>query len=260
MRGIRFLPIAFFLIPAICLGADVSDWQIRKSDHFIIYYKIDEQLIDNIATRAEYLYDKLADSLGFARFDFWLWEDRAKIYIYQDKESYLGDTTGLPHWSEGVAFYREKIIKTYRDSPRFLDSLLPHELTHIIFREFVGFRQDIPLWLDEGIACYYESGRRQRARQIVESALRQKRLITLNQLNSLDSSDLKEAGVAVLFYAESTNVVEFLISLDPESFGQFCRGLRDGKSLDSAISFAYSGLNSLNDLNQAWLRHLGALR
>ena len=36
------------------------------------------------------------------------------------------------------------------------ENVLTHELTHIIFREYVGFGWNVPLWLDEGVAMFME--------------------------------------------------------------------------------------------------------
>ena len=54
-------------------------------------------------------YDKIADDLGFRRFDFWLWDKRAKIYIYDDVRSYQA-ATNQPSWSSGCAIIKDKII------------------------------------------------------------------------------------------------------------------------------------------------------
>jgi hypothetical protein len=82
---------------------------------------------------AEEYYRSITNELGFTRFNNWLWEDRASIYIYDDSQEYIA-ATKQPSWSAGLAAYREKKITTYLADAGFFDTLLPHELGHIIFR------------------------------------------------------------------------------------------------------------------------------
>jgi len=69
--------------------ANTDDWSIEKSTHFIVYYKnAPGDFIQQLIEKSEYYYDKIADGLGFRRFDFWLWDNRAKIYIHDDAKAY----------------------------------------------------------------------------------------------------------------------------------------------------------------------------
>lgn len=69
--------------------ANTDDWPIEKSTHFIVYYKnAPGDFIQQLIEKSEYYYDKIADGLGFRRFDFWLWDNRAKIYIHDDAKAY----------------------------------------------------------------------------------------------------------------------------------------------------------------------------
>src|SRR3989338_7116526 len=118
---------------------DDKGWNEEKSAHFIVYYKnAEERFVRQTIDKAEEYYKSIAENLGFTRYDFWLWDKRAKIYIYDSAEDYQA-ATGKPAWSGGVAFSHQKVIETYPWAQGFMQSLLPHELGHIIFREFIGF-------------------------------------------------------------------------------------------------------------------------
>ena len=161
----KFFVAFIVLFFALCVVShDVSakekKWRQKKSEHFIVYFQdVPNDFIEEIIDEAERHYIKITQNLGFTRYDFWIWDNRAKIYIYDDKDDFI-NTTNQPQWSGGVVHYQQKIIKTYPQMAGFFDSLLPHELGHIIFREFVGNDTRIPLWLDEGVASYQERTKR----------------------------------------------------------------------------------------------------
>ena len=57
-----------------------------------------------------------------------------------------------------------------------MQSLLPHELGHIIFREFIGLESNCPSWLDEGVAMYQEKLKRKDIKLKLRQALEEKGL------------------------------------------------------------------------------------
>lgn len=249
-----------FIILLLVINSAFSDsrkWQIRKSSHFIVHYvDAPSDFIEEVVDEAEDYYREITYDLGFTRKDFWLWEDRAKIYIYEDAEDYY-ESSGQPNWSSGMAACREKIINTYPLASGFFDTLLPHELGHIIFREFVGFNADVPIWLDEGVACFQEKARRWGSSRIVKNAIKEDIFIPLDELSKVDLRSIQDKDLIDLIYAESASIVYFLIIRQGKhNFVKFCRALRDGKRLEEAIRSAYIKYNNLKELNDAWVRYL----
>ncbi|MFH0762324.1 MAG: hypothetical protein V1925_00335, partial [Candidatus Omnitrophota bacterium] len=60
-------------------------WLTNKSQHFIIYYQeAPHGYIDELSNSAERYYNGIVDELGYRRFNFWSWDNRAKIYMYKD--------------------------------------------------------------------------------------------------------------------------------------------------------------------------------
>lgn len=252
--------IAILVFMNILIGysfAGSNNWRIEKSTHFIIYYYDDYRFARRVIRKAEDYYRRIARDIGFVRYkDFWLADKRCKIYIYKTHQDYI-KSTNQPDWSGGCVSYKEKVIKTYQWSEHLLDSLLPHELTHIIFREFVGFEnKNIPLWLDEGIACYEERHKRRESHLLVKRAIYRGGYIPLEELSKLDITKESDVELADLFYAEATSIVEFLIKRHtPSRFTELCRLLRDGKKLDETLKFVYH-FKDLNDLEDEWLRYI----
>jgi len=232
-------------------------WQEYLTTHFIVYYK-DAPLdfIKNVEEAAERYYTEITDNLGFARMSSWCWDNRGKIYIYSDNQEYL-NASHHASWSSGTAVMREKIIRTFPQMHGFFDTVLPHELGHIIFREFVGFHGNIPLWLDEGVAMYQEKAKRWGVNRIVKQAIEEKKFIPLNELTRKQVSSEASRESVELFYAESASVVYYLITeFGKYRFAEFCRRLKEMHMFDSALEAAYARFRNTDDLNKAWLESL----
>jgi hypothetical protein len=242
------------------LASAAEDWKVVKCEHFLVYYLDDAAFAEKTAEKAEKYYTSIADDLGYARYDqFWQWENRVKIYIYRTSEDFKIAAGIDKTWVGGMAHYGKKEIISYQWSEGFLESLLPHELTHLIFRDFVGVKGSIPLWLDEGVAMREEVARRKKAELFVRSLVRERATIPIADLTRMDIRIEKDAKIAWKFYAEAVTLVGYLI----ERYGgsrlpSFYRELRDGKNMDEALSFVYTGqIQDMNDLEKQWKEYYG---
>jgi hypothetical protein len=235
-----------------------SKWQELKLKHFIIHYAQDAAFAKRVGRKAESYYDSIMRDLGMARHDgFWLWDRRARIVIYPNHETFVKGTRA-PSWAAGKAVASERLIATYRGSDEFLDSVLPHEMTHLIFNEFLGFEREVPLWLNEGVAQWEDQLNRKRTLAFVLRLHAGGKLMPLSELTRLDVRKVKARGQAATFYAQSVSLVGFLIEkYGSRRFRQFCGHLRDGKTLDEALRFTYPGqIRNIEALEQVWHRHL----
>jgi len=197
----RKLLLTCILLTFLCSGSQASekeDWKEFRSSHFIIYYKnAPRDMIETINETAEYYYQEITRNLGFYRHESWTWDKRAKIYIYRDSQDYV-KTAKQMQWSHGAASAADKTIRTFPAAHGFFDSTLPHELGHIIFREFIGFNSFIPLWFDEGVAMYQEKARRWGSNQNVLKAMEEDRFIPLIELSYLKLYNQSENVVLCL--------------------------------------------------------------
>lgn len=277
---IFFLLFSLFFLKAT--KAQTS-WIEIRSDHFIIYYldKEHQNFAEEIAKKAEEYYNLVAAGLGYVRYsNFWKWENRVKIFIYPNHEEYL-KATNKPQWSHGMADYVRKEILSYFWGSGFLDSLLPHEIGHLVFRDFVGFKSEVPLWLDEGVAQWQEKGSRAKRQLLLKEFFHKNLLLSVDDLMSLDIRNVKEQEriyirsinlkdnkhnflflsgnkLVELYYLQAFSLVGFLIEQHTgESFAVFCRQLRDGKTVAEALKFAYpSKMRSIEELEQSWKEYL----
>ncbi|MBI4974925.1 MAG: hypothetical protein HZC19_03905, partial [Candidatus Omnitrophica bacterium] len=271
--------IFFVFIYSLLFTHNLSaeDWKEAKSDHFIVYFTQDRQFAQDVLDKAEVYYKRIATELGYPRYsEFWTWDKRVKIYIHPDHQSFI-KATNQPEWSHGMADYRTKRIISFAWSKNFLESLLPHEMAHLIFRDFVGFKGEIPLWLDEGVAQWEEESKRHEMKKVVRQLYKEDTLLSLHdmmKLKLLEIKDMKKTyilstltkkgesaslilgtdNLVNIYYLQSVSLVGFLIEkYGSDSFAIFCRQLRDGKSLEEALRFAYpTHIQDLSELEMKW--------
>lgn len=254
MKRIIFVILLVGTFAQICLAADFSE---KRGDHFIIYYTKDvpEEFVDSVIEYSEKYYNDLTQKMGFTRYDYWTWEKRAKIYIFPDQETYLKETK-QPVWSSGIAAYDLKTIWTFPRESGFFDSLLPHEIGHIVLREVIGSKA-VPLWFEEGVASYLEQAKRFGAEKIVLDAMKSQTFIPLKDLSQIGPSELRQGNDVSLFYAESVDIVNYLIDkFGVDKFNELCKKIKDGKSFDDALSFAYFDIRSSSQLAEFWEKYL----
>lgn len=245
----------FFLYMTICMGlsayAEVtaSFWQTDKSAHFIVNYQYAPSgYIPELIGQAEKYYTGIIEELGYRRFDFWSWDKRAKIYLYKEGADYIKDTNRTS-WSGASVNVKDRMIKTFIGQKGFFDSILPHEMAHIIFREFIGSKANLPLWIDEGVACSQERSVLQERLRMSRELLIQGTYIELNKLSSTQDYTLIDPQV---FYAQSASLIFFLLKhYGADRFLDFSRQVRDGAKWQEALLRSYQ-FENLNEFEKRW--------
>lgn len=257
MTRVLFLLLLLFSSQRFLFAGNDEQWNTEKSEHFIVYYKeVKEDFVRKTVESAEENYKSITKELGFNRYSYWLWDNRAKIYIYNDASDYQ-EKTGKPAWSGGVAYYHEKAIETYPWAQGFFQSLLPHELGHIIFREFIGTQNNAPIWLDEGVAMYQEKFRRKDLKKKLLKAIEERKLIPLTKLSEINIMFVKDKEAVDLYYTEAISVVEYLMTkFGKDNFVRLCKALKERKNFDQAIEESYRVFKNLEELDKGWLRYL----
>ena len=278
----------------LCLNAVsyAQSWREIKSDHFLLYFIPTSVIVNSsdssgvveaedfgkeVLRKAELYYERIAEDLGYQRSsEFWTWDKRVKIYLYVDHDSFV-KASNHPAWAGGMADYDTKTIMSYFGSKEFTDTILPHEIAHLIFRDFVGFKGAVPLWLDEGVAQWTEEKKRGEVKKIVKDMLKRNGLLTMDDMMKLPIDTIKseenvyirptrtrsgERGVLFLtgnnlittYYVQAVSLVGFQIEkFGKNDFTSFCRALRDGKNLEEALIAVYSThIRNLTDFDDQW--------
>ncbi len=280
------LTISFLVCAAAVCGwqqcrAATVPWQQVTSEHFVVYYTGADEFARDVLDRAEVYYKRIATELGYPRYqDFWTWDKRVKIYVYPDRASYQ-TATAQQHWSEGMADYQNKRIMSYAWNKGFVESLLPHEMAHLIFRDFVGFKGEVPLWLDEGVAQWAEEAKRPQVKEYARTLYENDSALSVTDMMKLDvrrvssgekvfvrSTRTKSGEPGVLFlsgdqlvnayYMQAVSMVGFLLEkYSASDFATFCRNLRDGDSFEEALRAAYpTHFRTVEEFESAWRKYI----
>ena len=256
----------FLGVPSVKAQPDYNDftqWQQIKGAHFVVYFmnKDDEPLANQISTKAEEYYDKVARQLGYARYgNFWTWEERVKIFIFPDQLSFAM-TTGQPLWSKGYSvrdskLFESRAIVSFKQEEGFKEKTLPHEIGHLVFKDLVGFDRLIPVWFHEGIAQLQEISDEEEEVGIAV-LVKSGQYVPFALLNKIDIRLEKDQLKVSVFYAQSRSIVEFLIKVyGQEAFQRLCHHLRDGMDLAPAISATYLfSTDPMTALEQKWVEY-----
>jgi hypothetical protein len=172
--------------------------------------------------------------------------DLYPVVVYADHDEFIRKT-GMPAWSAGAA--SGHCIYSF-EGPH-LAGVLSHEMTHLIFNEFMGRETPELRWVNEGLAVYEEM---QASIGMSLTPPPGTRPIPFTQMVSLAPIGEQRTTVNA-WYAQVFSVVRFLIERGGHlGFGQFLTSLRDGRSVDDAVRAGFPGLwSNVAALEAAWL-------
>jgi len=174
------------------------------------------------------------------------------VVVYRDAAEFHAKT-GQPEWSGGAAYGNALLLFESEG----LGAILAHEMTHLVFNEFMGLSQGAAQrWLNEGAAVYGETRSNAVSAAAYLERVRQSvapNPIPFSQMLNLAPQNEAQRNVD-RWYAQVGSVVSFMIRQGGSlNFSIFLGRLRDGASLDSALSAAYSGLwPTLEALEKSW--------
>ncbi len=238
--------------------AENKDFNQLRSTHFIVNYQngIGWFYANEIKKKAEEFYRKITQEFGLVRDKLWLWDNRAKIFIAKDKKEYLKNFN-CPDWSAACVDYEAKKIFTYPGQNDFIP-ILAHELTHIIFREYIT-RQTLPLWLDEGMAIYIEAqlakADYRQSFYWVQKMIKDNNFIPFNELMNLSALALKgkPSSYVEAFYLQSFSIVNFLIEeYQKHHFSELLWRFKGEKDIEKALARTYYHFRNIDALEREW--------
>ncbi|MBI4377349.1 MAG: hypothetical protein HY549_12990 [Elusimicrobia bacterium] len=179
------------------------------------------------------------------------------IYVYGSPDEFR-KKTGQPNWSGGLSI-GNSIYSYYGPS---LIPTIAHEMTHLIFYEFMGGVNLSHRWINEGLAVYQENkavgilAGRSDIFAAVRGQVRRAPLPMAQMINLVPSNE-REYMVNT-WYAQAESMVRFMIERGGRiGFSQFLAALKDGRSANEAIGRAYPTVwRGLDDFELSWQRSL----
>ena len=142
---------------------------------------------------------------------------------------------------------------TYLRETNFYDELLPHEISHLVLRDFTSNR--IPIWFEEGVAQLQEASKSQMAATACRNLIQRGENIPFAILMKWDIRQERDPNKVMVFYLQSLSVVEFLIkNYGSTAFGELCHHLKNGKTFEEALRGAYTNnINTIEKLESKWV-------
>lgn len=219
------------------ISDDRYDWRsITEGEITLYWYEGDESFSRELMAAAQETLGRLDEEAGAAL------ENPVSLYIYANQQDLLGSLIFPQEWTGGVAFTSYGIIaigiEPTSDGMEWGKGTIAHELTHLVIHQ-VTFNpyNDLPTWLDEGLAMNGEGELGFGFVNILNAARDEGSLISVRSLASPFSTD---AYQSYLSYAQSYELVRYLI----DEYGQakmfeLLSTFRQGSGYDEALEKVY---------------------
>jgi len=185
------------------------------------------------------------------------WSAKCPVQVHVGNDLGAGGKTSFI-FENGEVFGWEMEIQG--STARIADSVLPHEITHMILASH--FRKPIPRWLDEGMATYVEhQSEKDNYRQMLRHFLQMnvQRCFPLNRMVAMKNYP----DDAMPFYAQGFSLVEYLLECGRQFEGcehqrlvRFTQSAMLDGNWQSALQEHY-GIQNLGELQVSWVNWVG---
>ena len=196
----------------------------------------DPALLKQLAEEAPAIAKRVAKDLGCPP------PKACKIHVLRTKADFVAQTGN----AFGAGYSSGDSVWTYHGAAGILESIIPHELAHVITGQ--AFGGDLPAWLGEGLAIRQEA-----AAGTYWQVIREGRRMKLAELFAHRGSSSKEENDR--FYASAYAFVDMLFADGgAEKLQRLAKAL-NASPAESAVREVY-GIGSLRELEDRWMKHL----
>jgi len=225
-------------------------WQSLTQDMVTVHwYQGEQSFTEEIMLTIEDALDWLEADTGAVLLE------PIEIYLYANSQDLQGSMIFPQEWTGGVAFtrYGRIAIGINPDNLAWGKDALAHELTHLVVHQMtLSPYGGIPLWLDEGLATRSQGSFPNYYIAALSQAIANDSLISVQSISSPFSAD---SELAILSYAESYTVVDYLITTyGKDKMLELLETFRAGASYDGALIEVY-GFDT-SGLDQRWREYL----
>lgn len=185
------------------------EWQILENEAIAVWWH------DRPASFGEDVFEIATEAVEEQRALFQANLDfQMRILIYNDFAEFAEWNGVVSEFIGGQAFPEQgitaQIVSAYGSQERWLNDVIPHEISHLYFHQVTFHRRsNPPTWLNEGVAQYNEFGIHLATLRDVETAASRGDLIPLSSLE-VGFGYFNESR-ARLAYAEALSAVTFLV-------------------------------------------------
>jgi len=216
--------------------------------HFIVQ-AYGQDRVDYYARAVEDLYSQIMRDTGLYSF---VPRDPYEILVFADRREYLVKT-GMPQWSGGATFGNAIAVYDYSGA----QSVLAHEMLHLIFNEYIGRPDQSLTWINEGLAVRTQlramTGPEAQAYRHRQAEVLESRSIPFSRMTSFVPLDGQDSLVSD-WYMQVESVVSYMLDQEGAiSFSKFAGELRSSADVNVALARAYpSAFPSLSVLERKW--------
>lgn len=224
-----FRLLVFLLLISTALNIPCFAEESISGRHFKVFYEgFNKSYAEHALRISEISYERISSALVHSP------EKTVSIILTSSDEQFRRLTRGaIPEWSAAVALNDNSIIVTPLSGRKHnLDSILAHEITHIIMNDAAGIGF-VPRWFHEGCAQYFSGEWGVRNRVYIFWKTVQGELLTFEEIQNVFSSGSTDASLS---YDQSMLAIQHLIykngrNVLPAVIG----GMKNGN--DFALSF-----------------------
>lgn len=231
-----------------------GDWQVDRSPHFRLHHH-NPRVSARLLAAAEYHLRREAPFFGLDPEE--VWKAPCDIFLHRDAEAYH-QATGRPLWSPGVSTFTKTddtvqvAIHTHQEARLLGQTVIPHELGHLLLARVTGYVPDLPLWIQEGVAVSQEPSFK-RDYLLREVAARRAAGSGMSLEEVLRTTDYPRAEDVDQYYGLSYSLVQFLLSRG--DFARLRRFALDARGdLAEALKRHYE--MTVEELKEAWEKYL----
>jgi hypothetical protein len=225
-------------------------WDSLTGGELTLYcYQDDEAFVNELMDSAQGALARLAADTGAEL------EKPVQLYIYANSSDLQGAMIHPQEWTGGVTYTRYGII-AIGIAPTNISwgkRAIAHELAHLVVHQMtLNPYNELPNWLDEGLAMYAEGELEAEFTVSLEEAIANGSLISVSSLCSPFSAFVDRARLG---YAQSYSLVEYLISAYGQSeMLELLNTFREGSGYDAALEAVYGfDMDTLDSLWQAYV-------
>jgi hypothetical protein len=218
---------------------------VDRGNITLYWYKGDDAFAGTLMDDAQSALKQLAAETGATP------AKHISFYIYASAADLQGSMIYPQDWTGGVTYSQYNTI-SIGISPQDLDwgkKTIAHELTHLVIHQITDNPYNgLPTWLDEGLAMVSQGALDPQFTSALSAARAKDNYISVRSIASPFSAF---AGSSVLAYAESYQVVQYLI----DTYGQakmfdLLNDFKQGSGYDDALEKVYGF--DMDGLNAQW--------
>jgi hypothetical protein len=240
--------VAFYIVHP-CRTAALNNSEIRTKYFDFLFAETDRKTAEGLQEDADILARMIMDFMDI-EFNRRITVQIAAEEDFASENSHYRD---IPHWVAGIAYHREAFILL--KSPSAVKTVhydikktFIHELSHIILGSVFNQDQQIPRWLNEGVAMYISREWNFNRVSSITFAVLTDSLLPLSEITRSFPADRRKVELA---YCQSFYLISFLINkYGREKFHQFIRTYSRERILEDTMIKVY-GIN-LRKFEEEW--------